>query len=181
MALKRKAWTYKETLAEESGATGGKDAKAVGLIGEVPVVFQQGNATKETMAIVGQPISEVAAQAAQYIKYKCKKGQCGTCHVSINGKWIPSCISKIPPVKPGEKYTITVRESMVGPTEKSSRFFSLRSFYKGFKNNLMGMGGFVRGRRAAKENWQDRMSEEELIAQKVAERKAARAKAAGKL
>jgi hypothetical protein len=180
MALKRKEWKYKETLAEESGTTG-TNAKAVGLIGEVPVVFKQGNATKETMAIVGQPISEVAAQAAQYIKYKCKKGQCGTCHVSINGKWIPSCTSKIPPVPKGESYTITVRESMVAPTEKSSRFFSPKSFYKGFKNNLVGMVGFVRSRRNAKENWQDRMSEEELIAQKVAERKAARAKVEGKL
>jgi hypothetical protein len=174
-AIKRKDWKYKGTLADELG-TDSKEAKAAGLIGEVPVIFKQGNVTKETMAIVGQPISEVAAQAAQYIKYKCRKGQCGTCEVSIDGKWVRSCVAKIPVLKPGEKYSIIVRESMVAPTEKSSRFFSAKSFYKGFKNNLMGMVGFVRGRRDASENWRDRMTEEEMIAAKAAERRAAREK-----
>lgn len=39
-----------------------------GLVGTIPVVFMPEN--KETMAIVGQPLSEVAIQADVFIKYK---------------------------------------------------------------------------------------------------------------
>ena len=36
-----------------------------------------------TMAFAGQPLKEVAAQAGQYIKYQCGKGECGTCEVCV--------------------------------------------------------------------------------------------------
>ena len=37
---------------------------------------------------------QVAAQSGQYIKYQCKKGQCGTCEVRVDGKWIRTCVSQ---------------------------------------------------------------------------------------
>jgi hypothetical protein len=163
-------------IAEKEGSTEDLGHEAVGLVGNVRVVFKQGNVTKETMAIAGQPIGDVATQAAQYIKFKCRKGQCGTCEVRINGAWVRSCVNTIPPVSPGETYEINVRESMVAPSKKSSRFFSPKSIVSGLKNNLAGMYGFARGRRNAGDNWKSRLSEEEKIAAMVAERKAAKAR-----
>ena len=109
-----KDWSRRKTLAEIEGGAGTKGAAAVGLVGTIPVVFEQGaifaatnstsdackyslshcvtklsfvstktsgNETTRTMAIAGQPLKEVAAQAGQYIKYQCGKGECGTCEV----------------------------------------------------------------------------------------------------
>ena len=114
-----------QTLADTTGGATERGAKGVGLIGTIPVVFSQGNETRETMAIVGQPLSEVAAQAGQFIKYKCGKGECGTCEVRVNGQWIRTCSVKVPYVPPGESYEVFVRASMT-KTKKSSSFFSFR-------------------------------------------------------
>ena len=114
-----------QTLAETQG--GAKDAgfAQVGLDGTIPVVFSQGNDTLSTMARQDQPLSQVAAQAGQYIKYKCGKGECGTCEVRVNGQWIRTCSVKVPYVPPGESYEVFVRASMT-KTKKSSSFFSFR-------------------------------------------------------
>ena len=48
----------------------------------------------------------------------------------------------------------------------------------GFWNNLLGMGGFVRDRRKARKNWQDRMDNEDEIKRLTAEKKRKRAEAA---
>ena len=45
--------------------------KDSGLAGAIQVLFKQGNATKMTRAEVGTPLSEVASQADQFIRYKC--------------------------------------------------------------------------------------------------------------
>lgn len=83
-------WVKQETLAEKLVKEGVNTVSPtdVGLVGTVPVVFKQGNVTKTTMAIVGQPLSEVATQAGQFIKYGCGKGECGTCESLCNGKFI---------------------------------------------------------------------------------------------
>ena len=175
---KRPEWKERGTLADEVGGAGEQGAAAVGLVGSIPVVVKQGNATKSTMAIVGQPISEVATQAAQFIKYKCRKGECGTCEVLIDGSWVRSCVSRVPLLPEGESYTISVRESMVKPTKKSSRFFSVVSFFSGFKNNLLGMVGFVRTGAREGKNFNHRISQEEELKAMVAARKAAKAAAA---
>jgi hypothetical protein len=171
-----KDWSKRKTLAETEGGAADKGAAAVGLIGDIPVVFSQGNSTLETMALQGQPLSEVAAQAGQYIKYKCGKGECGTCEVRVDGQWIRTCSVKVPYVPKGESYDVFVRPSMVGPSKKSSRFFSFRSFLAGAKNNLLGMVGFVREGRKSKGAFDERMAREAAIAAKVAAKKAERAK-----
>ena len=151
--------------------------KAVGLIGDVPVTFTQGNETLSTMAIVGQPLSEVASQCGQYIKYKCRKGECGTCEVRIDGQWTRTCVTKVPPVARGETLEVHVRGSMI-KTAKSSRFYSLKSIIAGAKNNLLGMVGFVREGRKSRERFRERIAAEEELKRRIAERKAQKKAAA---
>ena len=93
------------------------------------------------MAVRWRP--QVAAQAGQYIKYHCKKGECGTCEVRVDGKWIRTCVSQVPYVEAGDTFSVHVKGSMKKP-KKSARFYSFRSIVAGWKNNLMGMFGFVR-------------------------------------
>ncbi len=44
---------------------------------------------------------------------------------------------------------VFVRGTMLKPT-KSSKFFSVKSFFAGFKNNLLGMFGFIAEGRKSK-------------------------------
>jgi len=177
-AVAMKDWSKRQTLADTAGGAADKGADAVGLIGTIPVVFEQGNDTCQTMAIVGQPLSEVAAQAGQYIKYQCGKGECGTCAVRVDGEWIRTCSVKVPFVPKGEQYSVYVRPSMVPKGKKSSRFFSFRSFIAGARNNLLGMVGFVKEGRKSGNRFNERIdAEKELMAQ-VAARKAAKEAAA---
>ncbi len=162
-------WVKKETLGGD-----GLDEKAKGLIGDIPVVFKQGNSTKRTMALVGQPLSDVATQANQFIKYGCKKGECGTCECMVDGKWIRPCVETVPAIGKGEELVIQLK-ALKSKTTSSGKFYSVRSFLMGFYNNALGMVGFVRTRREAKKNWQDRLEYEELVRIKTLEKKAARA------
>ncbi|KAG8461205.1 hypothetical protein KFE25_002394 [Diacronema lutheri] len=170
-----KDWSKRETLADKAGGLMDKGAEAVGLIGTVPVEFVQGNNTLKTMAMANQPLSEVAAQAGQFIKYKCGKGECGTCEVRVDGQWIRTCSTRVPGLSKGEVYRVHVRGTMV-QSKKSSRFFSIRSFFAGFKNNVLGMVGFVREGRKSGGRFNERLSEEARIAQIVADKKAAKAR-----
>lgn len=167
----RPKWAQKKTLAEETG--GGLSDADKGLIGTIDVAFHQGNSTKMTKAIQGQPLSEVASQADQFIRYKCKKGECGTCEVKVDGKWIRSCVSVIPYVAPGDTFEVTVKKGMI-KSKKSSRFFSVRSFIDGWVNNILGMIGFVRTSAGEGKNFKARLDNEAEIAQLVAKRKAAK-------
>jgi len=171
-------WETQKTLADKLGSSTTDGAATVGLSGSVPVCFTQGNATVETMAFAGQPLSQVATQAGQFIRYKCMKGECGTCEVKVDGKWIRTCSTKVPQLAQGETFTVHVRESMV-KTKKSSRFFSVRSFFAGFKNNLLGMVGFARtglGRQES-DNFKQRLETEAKILELAKAKKAARAAA----
>ena len=118
---KRPEWSKIETLADKSGT---KAPHHVGLTGTVRVDFLQANTTKTTMAYPGQPLKQVAMQADQFIRYKCGKGECGTCEVNIDGKWVRTCSATVPPLDVTQTLQITVKPSMVAPTKKSSRFFS---------------------------------------------------------
>lgn len=51
----------------------------------------------------------MAAQAGQYIKYKCKKGECGTCAVRVDGNWIRTCSVSVPHVPAGQSYEVRAR------------------------------------------------------------------------
>lgn len=48
-------------------------------------------ADKVISAKIGEPILDVAKKAGVEIPTKCMKGECGTCEVNINGKWVKSC------------------------------------------------------------------------------------------
>lgn len=166
-------WKKKKTLAEESE---GLDPTEVGITGTVPVVFKMGDETKTGMGSVGQPIRDVATQAGQFIKYGCGKGECGTCEALCNGKWIRPCNAVIPAdydVSGTGEYVIQVKE-VKSKAKSSGKFYSVRSFFMGFYNNLLGMFAFVKTRRAARRNYEERMEYEEMIKQKVLEKKMAR-------
>uniref|UniRef100_A0A7S2S4R7 2Fe-2S ferredoxin-type domain-containing protein n=1 Tax=Eucampia antarctica TaxID=49252 RepID=A0A7S2S4R7_9STRA len=51
---------------------------------------------KKVKAVVGQKVSVVAAQARAKISYSCKKGDCGTCEITMNGRITKACQAKIP-------------------------------------------------------------------------------------
>lgn len=170
-------WKKQKTLIEESG--GSAPPAEVGLVGTVPVQFRMGNETRTTMASVGQPIRDVASQAGQYIKYGCGKGECGVCESKCNGQWIRPCQALIPAdydvAGTGEPLVIEVK-AVKNKAKSSGKFYSVRSFLFGFYNNVLGMFAFVKTRRAAKKNYNERIEYEDMIKQKVLEKKLARQK-----
>jgi len=162
-------WQKKQTLAEQIGKP--KDLAEIGLKGNINVIFKQGNETRTTIAMTGQPIRDVATQAGQFIKYGCGKGECGTCECLVNGKWIRPCSTVIPAdLAAGDDFVIQVKEVKAKDTG-SGKFYTFKSIVKGFYNNLLGMVGFVKYRRAAKKNWNERREYEDLVKQKTMERK----------
>lgn len=105
-------WKKKETLSPQGNVAG--------VVGNLPVSFKVmgTDSVTDTLAFAGEGLSEVAAKADVFIKYKCKKGECGTCEVMLDGKWIRACQTKIPGALPGgEPYTISVRDI---PDDKKS-------------------------------------------------------------
>ncbi|GAX15834.1 hypothetical protein FisN_2Lh447 [Fistulifera solaris] len=167
-------WKKKATLAEQMGGTP-SDLSQIGLKGDIPVVFQQGNVTKSTVAFAGQPLRDVATQAGQYIRYGCGKGECGTCECMVDGQWIRPCVATIPPraSQDAPPYMVRLKEQTT-KTVSSGKFYTARSFVLGFWNNLLGMVGFVKARRDAKRSWEERLEYEELIRVKTLEKRQAR-------
>jgi len=172
-----KKWDKRRTLAEQVGGAGDQGFADVGLLGTIPVVFTCGGDVIKTKAMVGQPLSEVAAQSGQWIKYKCKKGQCGTCDVRIGGEWVHTCQHKIPYIADGETYEVFVRDTMK-KAKRSSRFYSFKSLIAGAKNNILGMVGFVRDARRSKDNFDTRLSKEDEIMALAEKRRKAKAEKA---
>ena len=132
------------------------------------------------MAWAGQPIRDVASQAGQFIKYGCGKGECGTCECMVNGKWIRPCVATVPALSAQEELVVQVK-AIKSKSTSSGTFFSIRSFLMGFWNNLLGMVGFVKFRRAARENWEERQAYEDLVRQKTMEKKMRRMEQLGYL
>jgi len=141
------------------------------ILGDTPVVFQPQNVM--TMAHVGQPLSEVAARADVFIPYKCKKGQCKTCSVFIDGKWVQACQTKIQPVASGEHFGVRVRKAAEARTGKAE-FFTAKSVQDGFLNNAMGVFGFVKEGFSADPDFQVRMDRERIIQARTAQMKSKR-------
>jgi ferredoxin len=172
-------WKKKGTLAEEQGSVADLGFQNVGLKGTIQVTFRQGNVTKTSMAWAGQPLRDVATQAGQFIKYGCGKGECGTCECLVNGQWIRPCTALLPAdagAADAPAYVIQIKE-IKAVAASSGKFFSFRSFIMGFWNNLLGMVGFVKTRKAARKNWQERQEYEDLVAQRTRERKSAKQRA----
>mmetsp|Transcript_9960 Transcript_9960/g.20744 ORF Transcript_9960/g.20744 Transcript_9960/m.20744 type:complete len:252 (+) Transcript_9960:317-1072(+) len=167
-------WVKKETLADAAGDIKSLGYGGVGLKGTIPVVFKQGNSTRTSMAWTGQPIRDVASQAGQYIQYGCGKGECGTCECMMNGKWVRPCVETVPARTLEEGELVLQIKAIKATAASSGTFFSIRSFFMGFWNNILGMLGFARFRKKANENWNERKAYEDLVAQKVLEKKLAR-------
>lgn len=159
-------WKKKKTLADDAGNLGYQDK---GIKGTISVLFKQGNETKSTMAMPGQPLRDVATQAGQFIKYGCGKGECGTCEAMCNGKWVRPCTDVVP-VDSTEEVVVQVKD-IASKTTSSGTFFSVKSFFMGFYNNLLGMVGFVKYRKNARENWEERQEYEDLIRQLTIEKR----------
>lgn len=159
-------WVKKKTLGDDAGDL---DFTQKGIKGTISVRFQQGNETKTTMAMPGQPLRDVATQAGQFIKYGCGKGECGTCEAMCNGKWIRPCTSVVP-ADATEEIVVQVKE-VAKKAKSSGTFFSVKSFFMGFYNNLLGMVGFVKYRQNAKKNWEERQEYEALIVKLTLEKR----------
>jgi ferredoxin len=167
-------WVKKETLADSAGDVNSLGYGGVGLKGTIPVVFKQGNATKTSMAWAGQPIRDVASQAGQYIQYGCGKGECGTCECMMNGKWVRPCVETVPATTVEQGELVLQIKAIKAKTTSSGTFFSIKSFFMGFWNNILGMMGFVKWRKKASANRDERRAYEDLVAQKALEKKLAR-------
>merc|ERR1719401_462249 len=136
------------------------------MLGDTPVVFQPQNVM--TMARVGQPLSEVASQADVFIRYKCRKGECKTCAVNIDGKWVSACQTKIEPQAPGQHFGVRVRPVTEAQKRKEkAAFFSPESIKDGFFNNAFGMFGFVKEGLAADDDFAVRMERERKIQERT--------------
>uniref|UniRef100_A0A7S4JWQ5 2Fe-2S ferredoxin-type domain-containing protein n=1 Tax=Odontella aurita TaxID=265563 RepID=A0A7S4JWQ5_9STRA len=69
---------------QNAGLKGGPDYTEVTING------------KQVKAVVGQKVSQVAASARVKISYSCKKGDCGTCEINMNGRVVKACQGVIP-------------------------------------------------------------------------------------
>lgn len=134
-------------------------------------MFKQGNTTLTTKAWAGQPIRDVASQAGQYIQYGCGKGECGTCECMMNGKWIRPCVETVPAEAASAGELVLQIKATKAKTTSSGTFFSIKSFFMGFWNNILGMLGFVKFRKKANKNYDERREYEDLVAQKTMEKK----------
>eukprot|EP00277_Geminigera_cryophila_P000834 CAMPEP_0179427970 /NCGR_PEP_ID=MMETSP0799-20121207/13772_1 /TAXON_ID=46947 /ORGANISM="Geminigera cryophila, Strain CCMP2564" /LENGTH=234 /DNA_ID=CAMNT_0021203257 /DNA_START=10 /DNA_END=714 /DNA_ORIENTATION=+ len=159
-----KEWSQKDVVDGPKGA---------GLQGDIACLFKIGDEEKPTTAFAGQPLSDVATQANAFIPYKCKKGECGTCDVLINGKWVHACQTTIPSMAKGEVFQVNIREGKV-QAKKASGFFSAQSFVDGFTNNALGVVGFVNEGIKEEDNFNVRMEREKEMLAKVAAKKAAK-------
>ena len=66
------------------------------------------------------------------------------------------------------EYKIQLKD-VKAKSASSGQFFSIRSFFMGFWNNLLGMFGFVKMRGAARKNWEERKVYEAKIAKRTLE------------
>lgn len=92
----------------------------------------------------------------------------------MNGKWVRPCVETVPANALEQGELVLQIKAIKSKTTSSGKFFSIRSFFMGFWNNILGMLGFVRFRKKAAENWDERKAYEDLVAQKALEKKLAR-------
>ena len=125
---------------------------------------------KIVTAKVGDSLSDIAAAAGVEIKYKCKKGECNTCEVNINGKFVKACQTKI---VSADNLRVVAKSKLQEAKDakagtKKPKFFSPLSMVQGFYNNFLGMVGFVRVGFKSKTEFKARMEKEQRLAEKVA-------------
>ena len=121
-------------------------------------------------AEIGRPLPAVARDAGVEIRYKCGKGECNTCEVNVNGKFVKSCQVVTGP----ENMRVVIREYKGKDADvKKPAFFSPQSLADGFANNVIGMVGFAQEGAKVDGAFQERMERERLLLEKVAAKKAA--------
>lgn len=122
----------------------------------------------------GENISDVAEKAGVKINYKCRKGECGTCQVKIDGKWVKACQSVVTAPSASTVLQICVSPKTVEETnsKKPSKFFSPASFVEGVINNGLGVVGFVMEAKKVDDSFEQRMAKEKALSEKVAAEKA---------
>jgi len=59
-----------------------------------PLVSKAG---KRFEAKPGSPLGPAVSKLGLRVPYSCKKGDCGTCTVTVAGKKIRACVGKVPP------------------------------------------------------------------------------------
>jgi aerobic-type carbon monoxide dehydrogenase small subunit (CoxS/CutS family) len=120
---------------------------------------------------VGEKLSIVAENAGIPITYKCKKGECGTCQVMIDGKWVKACQHTIAmPENPSAILQINVT-SKKEERKKPAKFFSPASFVEGVINNGLGVVGFVKEAMSVDDEFEQRMAREKALNAKLASSK----------
>lgn len=139
----------------------------------ITVEFQPTN--KLIQAFEGESIREVAEKAGVKINYKCRKGECGTCQVKIDGKWVKACQSVVSAPSSSSVLQISVSPKTAedsASSKKPSKFFSPASFVEGVINNGLGVVGFVMEAKKVDNSFEQRMAKEKALLEKVAAEKA---------
>jgi len=78
------------------------NVKYLCLIKFYPVLLKGPNVSEVTIngrpvkAVAGQKVSQVLAAARVKVTYSCRKGDCGTCEIFMNGRVEKACNAKIP-------------------------------------------------------------------------------------
>lgn len=129
---------------------------------------------RQTTAIIGEKVSDVATKAEVTIQYKCRKGECGTCEINMDGKWVKACQATIPS---SSSVSITIKppKKQAEHDEKEpTKFFTPKSFMDGIVNNGLGVVGFLKVGMKADAEFEERMRKEKELAEKVAAKKAAK-------
>lgn len=122
---------------------GGKFARTTSTyaISKTEIEFQPSN--KKITADVGDRFEDVAKRAGVEIQFKCKKGECGTCEIKVDGKWTRTCQLTVPALSKGETLRVLVPPAKAG-AKKPSTFFSPASFLEGVVNNGLGVSFYSR-------------------------------------
>lgn len=128
------------------------------------------------------------------------QGECGTCQVQINGKWVKACQTIVPTTPTGVNFAVTVKPAV---EKKKAAFFSPQSFLDGKSvqscnshpyfsllnvkfwlvaahvlgvvNNGLGVVGFISEASKVDDEFKERMEREARIAAKVEAAKKAKA------
>merc|ERR1719453_2786196 len=98
--------TMKNALANDPNLPPAQDAGLSNKKQQVEVEFFPSG--KKVIAYLGQDIPLIAKAAKVDIKYKCKKGDCGTCKINFEGKIVKACQSSLPATSKKTKFTIGI-------------------------------------------------------------------------
>lgn len=144
---------------------------------QVPIKFSIMNtldSEKDVMAEVGAELEKVAEDNDIPINYKCKKGECGTCLVNMDNKWVKACQTQIPSASGDGVLRIQVKPQII-KAEEQAVFFSPKDMAKGFFNNAAGVVGLAQGFVDTKvdNEYEERIAREAKIAEIAAAKKAA--------